>query len=129
MCVCVRVCTHRYQSYLTLCDPMNYSRPGSSVLEFSRQKYWNCLNFLLQGIFLTQGSNPHVLHLLHWQTDSLPLCHLGSRGLSLHLITPLTGVHYLLKLPISLSDGLSFGNFLCRAKCDLSGTSVLSVLK
>ena len=36
-----------------------------------------CL-FLLQGIFLTQGSNPHILHLLHQQADSLPLCHLGS---------------------------------------------------
>ena len=29
--------------------------------------------FLLQGIFLTQGSNPHLLHLLHWQADSWPL--------------------------------------------------------
>ena len=24
-------------------------------------------HFLLQGIFLTQGSNPHLLYLLHWQ--------------------------------------------------------------
>ena len=31
--------------------------------------------FLLQGIFLNQGSNPRLLHLLHWQVDSLPLCH------------------------------------------------------
>ena len=31
--------------------------------------------FLLQGIFLTQGSNPC---LLHWQVDSLPLSHQGS---------------------------------------------------
>ena len=30
--------------------------------------------FLLQGIFLTQGSS---LYLLHWQADSLPLSHLG----------------------------------------------------
>ena len=30
-------------------------------------------HFLLQGIFLTQGLNPH---LLHWQADSLPLSHL-----------------------------------------------------
>ena len=29
-------------------------------------------HFLLQGIFLTQGSN---LHLLRWQVDSLPLSH------------------------------------------------------
>ena len=27
---------------------------------------------LLQGIFLTQESNPCLLHLLHWQADSLP---------------------------------------------------------
>ena len=32
-------------------------------------------HFLLQGIFLTQGSNPC---LLHWQADSLPLSHQGS---------------------------------------------------
>ena len=35
-------------------------------------------HLLLQGIFLTQGSNPTLLHLLHWQADSLPLSHLGS---------------------------------------------------
>ena len=34
--------------------------------------------FLLQGIFPTQGSNPHLLHLLHWHLDSLLLCHVGS---------------------------------------------------
>ena len=26
---------------------------------------------LLQGIFLTQGENTHLLHLLYWQVDSL----------------------------------------------------------
>ena len=35
-------------------------------------------HFLFRGIFLTQGSNPHLLHLLHWQVDSLPRSHLGS---------------------------------------------------
>ena len=29
--------------------------------------------FLLQGIFLTQGSNPSLSCLPHWQLDSLPL--------------------------------------------------------
>ena len=28
---------------------------------------------LLQGIFLTQGSDPSLLRLLHWQAGSLPL--------------------------------------------------------
>ena len=34
-------------------------------------------HFLLQGIFLTQGSNPSLLCLLHWQADSLAVSHLG----------------------------------------------------
>ena len=36
----------------------------------------SCHDFL-QGIFPTQGSNPHLLYLLHWQADSLPLSHQG----------------------------------------------------
>ena len=28
---------------------------------------------LLQGIFLFQGLNPHLLHILHWQVGSFPL--------------------------------------------------------
>ena len=33
---------------------------------------------LLQGIFPTQGQNPCLLRLLHWQVGSLPLHHPGS---------------------------------------------------
>ena len=57
-------------SFMTSID---CSPPGSSV-RFSWQEYWSRLVFLLQGIFLTQGSN---LGVLHWQVDSLPLTHLG----------------------------------------------------
>ena len=32
---------------------------------------------LLQGTFPTQGSNPHLLHLLYGQAGSLPLVPLG----------------------------------------------------
>ena len=38
-------------------------------------------HFLLQRIFVTQGLNPHLLCLLHWQADSLPLSHLGGQKL------------------------------------------------
>ena len=31
---------------------------------------------LLQGVFPTQGLDLHLLHLLHWEVGSLPLCHL-----------------------------------------------------
>ena len=33
---------------------------------------------LSQGILLTQGSNPSLLDLLHWQVYSLPLIHQGA---------------------------------------------------
>ena len=44
-------------------------------------------HFLLQGIFLTREPNPHVLCLLHWQADSLPLVPPGKLFLYIrHLI-------------------------------------------
>ena len=39
---------------------------------------------LLQGTFPTQGLNLSLLHLLHQQTDSLPLSHQGSPGSDTH---------------------------------------------
>ena len=47
-------------------------------MEFSSKNTGAGCRFLLLEIFPTQGSNPRLLHLLHWQVDSLPLCHLGS---------------------------------------------------
>ena len=43
-------------------------------------------HLLLQKIFPTQGSNPHLLCLLHEQADSLLLSHLGSPVLSFKII-------------------------------------------
>ena len=63
------------QSCLTLCDPVDSSPAGFSVHGISQAKYWSGLRFLLQGIYWTQGSNPHFLR---WQADPLPLSHLGS---------------------------------------------------
>ena len=40
-------------------------------VEFSSKNTGVGCHFLLQGIFLIEGSNPHLLHLLHWQADSL----------------------------------------------------------
>ena len=45
-------------------------------MQFSRQDYWSRLPFPFPGdLPLEKGSNPP---LLHWQTDSLPLCHIFS---------------------------------------------------
>ena len=43
---------------------------------------------LLQGIFLTQGLNSHLVHLLHWQADSLPLVPPGE-----HIIHHISGMY------------------------------------
>ena len=62
------------QSCLTLCHSMDYSLPGSSVYGDTPGKNNGVgCHALLQGIFLTQGSNPGLLGLLHWHAGSLPL--------------------------------------------------------
>ena len=43
-------------------------------------------HFFLQWIFLTPGSNPCLLWLLHWQNDSIPLVHLGSLKVSTDML-------------------------------------------
>ena len=43
-------------------------------------------HFFLQGIFPTQGSNPHLLRLLCWQADSLPLAPPGRPQRFLHAV-------------------------------------------
>ena len=43
---------------------------------------------LLQGIFLTQGSNPYVLRLVHWQVASLPLVPHGKPNQLMLLLLP-----------------------------------------
>ena len=48
------------QSCLTLYSPMDCSTPAPLCTGFSRQEYWS--HSLLQGIFLTQGSNLGLLH-------------------------------------------------------------------
>ena len=62
------------QLCLTLHNAMDCSLPGSSVHGDSPAKNTGVgCHALLQGIFLTQGSNPRLLRLLRWQAGSLPL--------------------------------------------------------
>ena len=55
---------------------MDCSPPGSSVhgILQARKLFVGC-HFLLQGIFVTQGSNQS---LLHWQVGSVLLSHQGA---------------------------------------------------
>ena len=77
VCVCIQLCQ-------TLCNLMDCSLRGSSV-HGSFQAIileWVAISYS-KGIFLTQGSNLSLLHLLHWQAVSLPLSHMGR-------LTPMT---------------------------------------
>ena len=56
------------QSCLTLCDPMDYSPPGSPSMEFSRQEYWSGLPFPSPGDLPDPGTEPRSPAL---QADSL----------------------------------------------------------
>ena len=68
------LCAQSLQSCLTLCNPMDCSPPGSFVHGDAPGKNAGVgCHALLQGIFPTQGSNPCLLCLLHWQAGSLPL--------------------------------------------------------
>ena len=52
---------------------------GSSVRAIFQTRILEGVSpFLLQGIFLTQGLNPHLLSFMQWQEIMLPLSHLGS---------------------------------------------------
>ena len=69
VCVCVCVCVHLLRHVRFFATPWStrvlcpWNSPGKNTGV-------GCYA-LLQGIFLTQGSNSHFLHLLHWQVDSL----------------------------------------------------------
>ena len=98
------------QSCPTLCDPMYYNPPYSPVQAFPCKKTGVGCHFLLQGIFLTQVSNPHLLHLMLWQAGSLPLSHWGS---------PQETITLYLSIYLSLSRGLPYNSdgkeFACNA--------------
>ena len=61
-------------SHVQLCVPSwTVACRAPLSMGFSRQVYRVGCQALLQGIFLAQGLNPHLLHLLHWQAGSLLL--------------------------------------------------------
>ena len=67
-------CAKSPQSFLTLCSPMDWSLPGSSVRGPSPGRNTGVGGHaFFQGIFPTQGPNLCLLHLLHRQVGSLPL--------------------------------------------------------
>ena len=75
MCTCV---LSRFSHVQLFATPCTIAHQAPLPMGFSKQEYWSGLPRLIQGIFPTQGSNPCLSCLLHWQVGSLPLGHLGS---------------------------------------------------
>ena len=70
------MCMHRRSFSCVWLFATLWSLPGSSVHGTLQTRILEWVaNALLQGIFLTQGSNPC---LLHWKAESLPLSHQAS---------------------------------------------------
>ena len=76
------VCAKSLQLCPTLCDPMDHSLPSSSSP--GKDTGMSC-HALLQESFPTQGSNPCLLCLLHWQVVIHHQHHLGSPQLKLEM--------------------------------------------
>ena len=66
------------QSCLTLCTLWTTARQVRLAMGFPGKNTGVGCHFLLQKIFVTQGSNLPLLRLLHWQVDSLLPSYLGS---------------------------------------------------
>ena len=59
---------------LPACSVVSVAHQAPLSMGFSRQEHWSS-HFLLQGIFLTQRSNLHLLGLVHCRRIPYPLSH------------------------------------------------------
>ena len=88
MCVCVYVltciythihtqlymlCAESFQSCPTLCDPMDHSLPGSSVFGILQATTLEWISMPSSKGSSRPRDPVHILRLLHWQVDFLPL--------------------------------------------------------
>ena len=80
VCVCVCFCVHAHVLSCVQLFAATYivALQAPLSMEFSRQEYWSGLPSPTPGDLPSPGIELHLLHLLHWQADSLPLCHLGA---------------------------------------------------
>ena len=100
---------------------MDCSLPGSTVHGILQARMGVGCHFLLQGIVPTQGSNPGLLHLMHWQVSALPLVPPGKTSFKIYYIkgeqkhSSVFQTHVLLTgFPVNVIDwfSLSFGKDL-----------------
>ena len=101
----IHICCLVTKSCLTLRPPGLYPARLLCSWDFPGKNTEVGCHFPLQGIFPTQGLNPHFLCHLNWQASSLPLAPPGPPGLSWTLLKCL---HYVLHnvLNVSITSSL-----------------------
>ena len=67
------VCVFRFSRVRLCATPWTTAHQTPLSMGFSRQENWSGLPCPSPGDLPNQGSNPCLLHLLHWQVGSLPL--------------------------------------------------------
>ena len=91
----VCMCAKLLQSCLTLCDPMDCSPTDSSVHGILQARILEWLPFPPPGdlrLFPTQGLNPRLLCLLHWQASSLPIVPPGKPYIYIYTDIEINGI-------------------------------------
>ena len=73
---CACTCTHMLSHVWLFVTPWTVAHQAPLSMGFPSKNTGVGCHFLLQEIFPIQGSNQHLLCLLHWQADSLALSHL-----------------------------------------------------
>ena len=95
MVLVVSVCMWSHFSCVWLCATLWTIQPARLLCPWYSpgKNTWVDCHALLQGIFLTQGSELHLLKLLNCWLDSLPLSHQGRPCYSYSQIQNLEGFH------------------------------------
>ena len=118
--MCMLSCFSHVLLFVTLWD---LSPPGSSVHGILQARILGVTcHFLLQEIFLIQGSNPCLLHFLHWQVDSLLLSYQGSPGSFIQVVIYMITHDCVLGTP-AMSSLCAFGWILLR--CSSRSTAIV----
>ena len=100
----------------TLCNPMDYSLPGSSVHRISQQEYWSGLPFPSPGDLPGSGIKLDCLVSLYGQADSLPLSHQGNSSVAVVDAIIVSTRFCSLHLPSSISIPFSGSIFKVKKK-------------
>ena len=84
--MCSYACTSACSVVSNFATPWTVAPQALLSMEFFKQEYRSGLPFSTPGDLPNLGSNSSLLHLLHWQANSLALCHLGSYIVHIHYL-------------------------------------------